>query len=101
LTKKLLTIEDIQFLTPKAFAILVQDVDIEDIGLLLRIGSDNLKDYVLKNVSKKIKAEILEVYNGAPKRVSEVELSAEKVLKTLFLLMEKEGFNINEDDILI
>jgi flagellar motor switch protein FliG len=98
-----LTIEDLALLKPEMLAKLMQKVDAKDLGLSLRLGSENLRDFVLNNVSKGTKSDILEILNGPPQAVSEIEKSVEKILKVLKNMIEKGDIFLDKggDDPLI
>lgn len=98
-----LTIEDLALLKPEMLAKLMQKVDAKDLGLSLRLGSENLRDFVLNNVSKGTKSDILEILNGPPQAVSEIEKSVEKILKMLKNMIEKGDISLDKggDDPLI
>lgn len=98
-----LTLEDLAFLSQGNLAKLLQKIDSKDLGLSLRLGSNNLRDYVLNNVSKGTKSDIEEILNGPPKAVSEVEKSVKKILKVLNSMIEKGDLSLDKggDDPLV
>ena len=98
-----LTIEDLALLKPEMLAKLMQKIDAKDLGLSLRLGSENLRDFVLNNVSKGTKSDILEILNGPPQAVSEIEKSVEKILKVLKNMIKKGDIYLDKggDDPLI
>lgn len=93
LAKKLdegrLTIEDLALLKPEMLAKLLQKIEMKHLGLSLRLGTENLREFILSNVSKGNKVDILEILNGPPQAVSEIEKSVEKILKVLKVMIEK------------
>jgi len=98
-----ITIEDLAFLSPGNLAKLMQKIDSKDLGLSLRLGSKEVRKYVLKNVSKGTRSDIEEILNGPPKAVSEVEKSVNKILGVLKSMIEKGDVALDkgEDDPLI
>ena len=83
LRKNMITFEDLQLLTVKMLVELLQEIDIQDLALGLRIASSELKEFVLNNVSKNIRNEIEDVLLGPPKSVAQVNQSIEKIMETV------------------
>ena len=81
LRKNMITFEDLQFLTVKMLVELLQEIDLQDLALGLRIASKELKEYVLGNISNNMRKEIEEVLLGPPKSVSQVNQSIEKIME--------------------
>ena len=83
LRKNMITFEDLQFLTVKMLVELLQEIDLQDLALGMRIGSKELKEFVLKNISNNMRQEIEEVLLGPPKSVSQVNQSIEKIMEVV------------------
>jgi flagellar motor switch protein FliG len=100
LRKNMITFEDLQYLTVKMLVELLQEIDLQDLALGLRIGSSELKESVLKNVSNNMKKEIEDVLLGPPKSVSEVNQSIEKIMVIVRAKAAKGQliFNKNNDE---
>ena len=98
-----LTMEDLISLKPEMLAKLLQKIDSQDLGLSLRLGSEELREYILKNVSKGTKADVEDILNGPPMAVSEIEKSVKKILKVLKSMIEKGDIYLDKggDDPLI
>ncbi|MBT7608415.1 MAG: hypothetical protein HN576_01580 [Bacteriovoracaceae bacterium] len=101
LRKNMITFEDLQLLTVKMLVELLQEIDIQDLALGLRIASSELKEFVLNNVSKNIRNEIEDVLLGPPKSVAQVNQSIEKIMETVRAKAAKGQliFNKNNEEI--
>ena len=89
LKQSLVVFEDLSFLTVKMLAELLREIEISDLALGLRMGSTELRDHILGNVSSSIREEINETLNGKPRSMSDVEESVEKVMRIVRVKVEK------------
>jgi flagellar motor switch protein FliG len=89
LTNRLVTLEDLRYLTVKMLVDLTREINLSDLGLALRASSDELKNFILSNVSSSMNDEINQVLKGSPQAVSKVFEAQEKILKILKIKMER------------
>lgn len=89
LKNRLVTLEDLKFLTIKMLVDLTREINLSDLGLALRASSDELKSFILDNISSSMKDEVNQVLKGAPQSVSKVFEAQEKILKILKIKMER------------
>ncbi|WP_417336657.1 FliG C-terminal domain-containing protein [Halobacteriovorax marinus] len=89
LRKNLITFEDLKLMTVKMLAELLREIKIYDLALGLRMGSKELQQFFLSNVSSSIKEEILQTLNGPVRPVSEVEESIAKIMQVVREKVEK------------
>lgn len=89
LEQSLISMEDLQYLTPSMLVGLLRDVPLETFGLALRTVDKQVVDKLLDMVSTGIKLDIEDGLKGAPRRVSEVEEAQQKVLKVVRDKIEK------------
>ncbi len=75
--------EDIKYISVKMLQEFLREIDIKDLALGLRIGSDELKDFVLSNVSKGMKSEITDILDGPAQKKSDVLNAQNKIVKIL------------------
>lgn len=80
LKKQMVTLEDLRFITVKMLVELLREVKITELALALRLGSEDLKNHIISNVSSSMKAEILDGLKSGPRPVSEVEECIEKIM---------------------
>lgn len=95
LEENLISMEDIQHLTPSMLIGLLRDIDLETFGLALRTVPKEITDKLLATVSTGIKLDIEDGLKGKPKRLSEVEEAQSKVLSVLRDKVEKGHIVIN------
>ncbi len=100
LRKQMVTLEDLVLITPKMLVELLREVDMNDFSLALRIGSEELRSFILNNVSSTMKSDIESVLLGPPKPVSSVQESADKIMEVILRKVEKGElvFNQNSDE---
>lgn len=89
LKNRLVTLEDLKFLTIKMLVDLTREINLSDLGLALRASSDELKSFILDNISSSMKDEVNQVLKGPPQSVSKVFEAQEKILKILKIKMER------------
>lgn len=97
LKREMVTLEDLKFITVKMLVELLREIDIQDLALALRLGSDELKSHITSNVTSTMKEEIESVLNKGPRPVSEVEECVEKVMQTVRLKVEKGELVLSHD----
>lgn len=95
--QSLLSMEDLQYLTPSMLVGLLRDVDLETFGLALRTVEKGIVDKLLAMVSTGIRLDIEDGLKGKPRKVSEVNEAQGKVLKVLKEKIDKGHIVINPD----
>ena len=89
LRKNMVTFEDLRHMTPQMLAKLLQEIDLSDVALGLRLGSDELKSFFFQNMSKGRQQEIQDVLMGPPQSVNKVEEAIERVMDVVRQKMDK------------
>jgi flagellar motor switch protein FliG len=89
LKKQMVTLEDLTMLTQKMLVELLREIEIADLALALRLGSDELKKFILSNVSSSIAQDIQDVLLGPPKPVSDVQESADRIMEVVLKKVAK------------
>ena len=77
---------------------LLREVQLSDLALALRMGSEELRHFILSNVSKSMREEIEEVLIGKPQPVSKVEEAMEKVMVVVRKKADRGELNFNDPD---
>ena len=95
--QSLLSMEDLQYLTPSMLVGLLRDVDLETFGLALRTVDKTIVDKLLAMVSTGIRLDIEDGLKGKPRKVSEVNEAQGTVLKVLKEKIDKGHIVINPD----
>jgi len=98
LRRNMIVFEDLKLMTVKMLTEFLRDVQLDDIGLALRLASDELKDFFLNNVSTGMKDDLLEILNGPPKPKSQVLNSMDKVMSVALLKLERGELILRESD---
>ena len=95
----MVTFEDLKLITIKMLVELTREINIADLALALRMGSEELRSFILDNVSRSMREEINEVLMGKPQAVSKVEEAMEKVMVVVRAKADKgELIFSNTDD---
>ncbi|MBT3586665.1 MAG: hypothetical protein HN509_17275 [Halobacteriovoraceae bacterium] len=97
LKKCMITLEDLRYLTVQMLSELLREIDLKDLGLALKIASQELKDHILSNISKGMQEEINDVLVGQPQPISKVNEATEKIMEIVRLKADKGELNFNKD----
>ena len=97
LEKNLISMEDLEYLTPSMLVGLLRDIDLELFGLALRTIDQTIVEKLLGMVSTGIRLDIEDGLKGKPRRVSEVEEAQAKVLELLRKKVEMGHILINPE----
>lgn len=93
----LVTIEEIQYITPKMLVELFRDIDLKDMGMALRIGSPELRKFILSNISSGMGSEINDILDGPAQPKSKVNESLERVMDVFRKKVEKKEIIIDKN----
>lgn len=97
LKSRLVSFEDLQFISIKMLVNLTREINLLDLGLGLRVSSDELKEFILGNISSGMKNEVNQTLNGVPQPVSKVHEAQEKVLKIVKEKITKGELVLNKN----
>lgn len=97
LHKSMYTFDDLQYLTPLMLIELLREIKISDMGLALRISSNELKDFILKNSPRGMRQEMEEILTGPPQLASKVEDAQERVMTIVRAKIDRGQLIINKD----
>lgn len=97
LEANLVSMEDLQYLTPAMLVGLLRDVALEEFGLALRTVDKEIVEKLLGMVSTGIRLDIEDGLKGKPKKVSEVEAAQAKILKVVKEKIDKGHIVINPE----
>jgi len=78
--EKMVTFEDLRFITQMMLVDLLKVIKPEQLALALRLGSVDLQEHILKNVSARMKRDMEEILKGPPKRATEVQEVLAKIM---------------------
>ena len=97
LHKSMYTFDDLQYLTPMMLIELLRSVKMSDMGLALRISSNELIDHIMKNTPRGMRQEIEELLLGPPQLASKVEEAQERIMVIVREKIDKGQLIINKD----
>lgn len=97
LHKSMYTFEDLLHLTPVMLIELLREIKISDMGLALRISSNELKDFILKNTPRGMRQEMEEILLGPPQLASKVEDAQERIMSIVRIKLDKGQLIINKE----
>lgn len=97
LENNLISMEDLQYLTPAMLVGLLRDINLETFGLSLRTINQEIVEKLMGMVSTGIRLDIEDGLKGKPRKVSEVEEAQSQVLKILKEKIDKGHIVINPD----
>ncbi|MCB9091152.1 MAG: hypothetical protein H6621_11080 [Halobacteriovoraceae bacterium] len=81
LEKSLITVEDLKYLTEKMLSEFLRDIDLAELGLVLRIASEEVKNHLFSMLSKNLKQEVEESLKGAPVPMKKVQECHDRIMK--------------------
>ena len=89
LKQNLVTFDDLQYLTVSMMKRLLQDVQLDDLGLALRGSSKEVSDHLLGMFSTGMKRDIEDILKGKPRALSEVLEAQKRIMDVVHQLREK------------
>ena len=97
LKKNMVTFDDLQYLTVSLMKRLLQDIDINVLGLALRGANKDVTNHVLSMFSTGMKRDIDDVLKGKPRPLSEVLEAQTKIMDVVLKLREKGEIVLSKD----
>ena len=76
---------------------LLQEIDLSDLGLALKICSPELVEFFHKNVSTNMEAEIDDIFKGKPQSLSRVNEATDRIMEVVRLKVTKGQLIINKN----
>lgn len=97
LKQSLVTFDDLRYLTVSMMKRLLQEIQIEDLGLALRGTNKELSEHLLGMFSTGMKRDIEDVLKGKPRPLSEVLEAQKKIMDVVLRLKEKGEIILSKD----
>jgi flagellar motor switch protein FliG len=97
LKTSLVTFDDLQYLTVTMMKRLLQDIQLDDLGLALRGASKEVSDHLLSMFSTNMKRDIEDILKGKPRPLSEVMDAQKKIMDVVLKLREKGEIVLSKD----
>lgn len=95
---EMVTFEDLKDLSAKQLPELLRSIELSDLALGLRLGSEELKSSFLNRVSKGMREEIEQVLLGPPQSVDKVEEAIAKIMEVVRQLVDEGKIVLANDD---
>jgi len=97
LKKNLVTFDDLQYLTVSMMKRLLQDIELDVLGLALRGASKEVTDHLLGMFSSGMKRDVDEIFKGKPRPLSEVMAAQTKIMDVVMRLRDKGEIILSKD----
>jgi len=97
----LLTLEDLKKLSVKMLQEFLREVDTQDLGLALRLSSDELRGHLLAMISKGMREDLEQVLKGPLQPVEKVQEAYQRVLAIMNAMQGKGKLVFHDDDQLV
>ena len=97
LKANLVTFDDLQYLTVSMMKRLLQEINIEVLGLALRGANKELSEHLLNMFSTNMKRDVEDILKGKPRPLSEVLEAQKKIMDVVLRLREKGEIVLSKD----
>ncbi len=97
LKTNLVTFDDLKYLTVSMMKRLLQDIELDDLGLALRGANREVTDHLLKMFSANMKRDVEDILKGKPRALSEVMDAQKKIMAVVHKLREKGEIVLSKD----
>ncbi|HXH76309.1 MAG TPA: FliG C-terminal domain-containing protein [Bacteriovoracaceae bacterium] len=89
LKQRLVTFDDLQYLTVSMMKRLLQDIDLDVLGLALRGVNKELSEHLLNMFSTNMRRDVEEILKGKPRSLNDVLEAQRKIMEVVMKLKEK------------
>jgi flagellar motor switch protein FliG len=97
LKQSLVTFDDLQYLTVSMMKRLLQEVDLDVLGLALRGANKELSEHLLNMFSTNMRRDVEDILKGKPRALSEVMEAQKKIMDAVMELKEKGEIVLSKD----
>ncbi len=97
LKQNMVTFDDLQYLTVSMMKRLLQEINLDDLGLALRGSSKEVSNHLLGMFSTGMKRDIEDILKGKPRPLSEVLEAQKKIMDVVLKLREKGEIVLSKD----
>lgn len=97
LSKSLVTFDDLKYLTVTMMKRLLQDIELDDLGLALKGANKEVTDHLLNMFSTNMKRDVEDILKGKPRPLSEVMEAQSKIMTVVHKLREKGEIVLSKD----
>lgn len=97
LKQGLLTFDDLQYITVSMMKRLLQEIDLDDLGLALRGANKDLTNHLLSMFSSNMKRDLEDVLKGRPRPLNEVLEAQKKIMDVVLRLRDRGEIVLSKD----
>lgn len=97
LKQNLVTFDDLQYITVSMMKRLLQDIELDDLGLALRGANRETVDHLLNMFSTNMKRDIEDILKGKPRPLSEVMEAQKKIMDVVHKLRASGEIILSKD----
>ena len=97
LKQNLITFDDLQYLTVAMMKRLLQDIDLDVLGLALRGANKNLTDHILNMFSTNMRRDVEDILKGKPRPLNDVLDAQKKIMDIVLRLRDKGEIVLSKD----
>lgn len=97
LKQNLITFDDLQYLTVSMMKRLLQDIDLDVLGLALRGANRELTEHLLNMFSTNMRRDVEDILKGKPRPLSDVLDAQRKIMDVVHRLREKGEIVLSKD----
>ncbi|MCM2351521.1 MAG: hypothetical protein NDI69_15975 [Bacteriovoracaceae bacterium] len=97
LKQNLVTFDDLQYLTVSMMKRLLQEIDLDVLGLALRGANKDLSAHLLNMFSTNMRRDVEDILKGKPRPLSDVLDAQKKIMDVVHRLREKGEIILSKD----
>lgn len=97
LKQSLVTFDDLQYLTVSMMKRLLQEIDLDILGLALRGANKETVDHLLNMFSTNMKRDVEDILKGRPRPLTEVMEAQKKIMDVVLKLRDKGEIVLSKD----
>jgi flagellar motor switch protein FliG len=97
LKQNLVTFDDLQYLTVSMMKRLLQEIDLDVLGLALRGASKELSEHLLNMFSTNMRRDVEDILKGRPRALSEVLEAQKKIMDVVLKLRDRGEIVLSKD----
>jgi flagellar motor switch protein FliG len=97
LKSQLVTFDDLQYLTVSMMKRLLQDIELDDLGLALRGSSREVSEHIMEMFSTGMKRDINDILKGKPRALNDVLAAQKKIMEVVMKLRESGDIILSKE----
>jgi flagellar motor switch protein FliG len=97
LKQNLVTFDDLQYITVSMMKRLLQEIDLDDLGLALRGANRELSEHILNMFSTNMRRDVEDILKGRPRPLNDVLDAQKKIMDVVHKLRDKGEIVLSKD----